>query len=335
MTVDARMREAAARPVIVPDQVVIDHGRVFVSETFMRACERLGISIQPARKGTPTDKGVVEATFDAIKTLFAQHVAGFKGANPTMRGRGVAAEWTIGELQDLLDEWLIVGWQHRPHDALRDPHAPRRDAVAERALRRAGRRGGYLPVTLTGSDYLELLPVKWRAINDYGIRIDNRTYNCAELGPLPAPALRAGGQAGAVGGPLRPLRPVAGVRPQPRRRLDHRAVDAPGDGRRPVRRLHLAARAAGLVGPSPAARSPRPRSPACWTTLLTRAEHGPDTGRRARSPPAPAPLRAARGAHTRARRAGHGGAGPAAPGRRGRVIPFGVFDADAEAERWL
>ena len=57
------MREAAARPVIVPDQVVIDHGKVFVSDTFVRACDRLGISVQPARKDTPTDKGVVEATF--------------------------------------------------------------------------------------------------------------------------------------------------------------------------------------------------------------------------------------------------------------------------------
>jgi transposase InsO family protein len=101
------MREAAVRPVIVPDQVVIDHGKVFVSDAFTRACERLGISIQPARKDTPTDKAVVEATFSAIKTLFAQHVAGFKGANTQQRGRAVAAEWTLEELQDLLDEWLI------------------------------------------------------------------------------------------------------------------------------------------------------------------------------------------------------------------------------------
>ncbi|MEQ4305529.1 hypothetical protein ABNF97_29800 [Plantactinospora sp. B6F1] len=124
--IDTRMREAAARPVIVPDQIVIDHGRVFVSDTFSRACNRLGISVQPARKGTPTDKGVVEATNSAVKTLFAQHVAGYTGGNPTMRGRDVTGEWTIGELQDLLDEWLIVGWQHRPHEALRDPHQPRR-----------------------------------------------------------------------------------------------------------------------------------------------------------------------------------------------------------------
>ena len=30
----------------------------------------------------------------------------------------------------------------------------------------------YLPLTLTGQDYLELLSVAWRAINTYGIRID-------------------------------------------------------------------------------------------------------------------------------------------------------------------
>lgn len=98
MDIDARMREAAARPVIVPGQVAIDHGKVFVSDTFTNACRRLGISIQPARKDTPTDKGVVEATFDAIKTLFVQHCAGFKGANTQQRGRAVAAEWTLDEL---------------------------------------------------------------------------------------------------------------------------------------------------------------------------------------------------------------------------------------------
>ena len=38
---------------------------------------------------------------------------------------------------------------------------------------------GYLPLALSGEDYLELLPVTWRAINDYGIRIDYRTYDAA------------------------------------------------------------------------------------------------------------------------------------------------------------
>ncbi len=32
---------------------------------------------------------------------------------------------------------------------------------------------GYLPVPLSGEDYLEPLPATWRAVNDYGIRIDS------------------------------------------------------------------------------------------------------------------------------------------------------------------
>src|SRR6266542_1665545 len=34
-----------------------------------------------------------------------------------------------------------------------------------------------------GEDYIELLPACWRAINDYGIVIGHRTYDCPDLGP--------------------------------------------------------------------------------------------------------------------------------------------------------
>src|SRR4029077_20231964 len=48
LSIDERMAHAAARPVIVPDTIVIDHGSVFVSENFRSSCRHLGISIQPA-----------------------------------------------------------------------------------------------------------------------------------------------------------------------------------------------------------------------------------------------------------------------------------------------
>jgi putative transposase len=112
MDTDARMEAAAAKPVIVPDGVVIDGGKVFISDTFMRACARLGISVQRARPRTPTDKAVVEATFSSINTLFTQHLAAYTGSNTSRRGDRVEqhAAWTIPELQDLLDEWLIAGF---------------------------------------------------------------------------------------------------------------------------------------------------------------------------------------------------------------------------------
>jgi putative transposase len=165
------MELAAPRPVIVPDTIVIDGGKVFVSDTFTRACDRLGVSVQRARPHTPTDKPVVEATFGAINTLFCQHVASYTGSNTTLRSTDVTGAWTLPELQDLLDEWLLAGWQTRPHDALRDPLASLRMLSPNEKYAALVAAAGYLQLTLTGQDYLELLPVEWRQINAYGIRI--------------------------------------------------------------------------------------------------------------------------------------------------------------------
>jgi hypothetical protein len=181
--IDTRMELAAARPVIVPDTIVIDGGKVFVSDTFTRACDRLGVSVQRARPRTPTDKAIVEATFGSINTLFCQHVAAYTGSNTTLCGLDATGAWTLPELQDLLDEWLLVGWQPRPHDAPRDPMLPRRALSPNEMYAALVAAAGYLPLTLSGEDYLELLPVEWRQINAYGIRIDYRTYGCVELGP--------------------------------------------------------------------------------------------------------------------------------------------------------
>ena len=182
--IDERLALAAAKPVIVPETIVIDHGKVFVSETFLSACRTLGVSVQPGRPCTPTDKAVCERTFSSINTLFCQYVAGYTGSDVTRRGRDVAAEavWTLPQLQDLLDEWIVC-WQNRPHEGLRSPHLPARELTPNEAYAVQVARAGYLPVPLAGGDYIELLPACWRAINDYGIVIGHRTYDCPELGP--------------------------------------------------------------------------------------------------------------------------------------------------------
>ncbi|MFC5188130.1 Mu transposase C-terminal domain-containing protein [Actinomadura harenae] len=185
LAVDARLEQAAAKPVIIPDTIVIDHGKVFVSATFTSACELLGISLQPARPRTPTDKAIVERTFSSINSLFCQYVAGYTGSDVTRRGADPAAEavWTLPQLQDLLDEWVIT-WQHRAHDGLRNPYLPGRTLSPNEAYAIAVARAGYLPVALSSTDYIELLPATWRTINDYGIKIDYRTYDDPQLNPL-------------------------------------------------------------------------------------------------------------------------------------------------------
>jgi hypothetical protein len=58
---------------------------------------------------TTRNKAIVEATFSSINTLFCQHVAAYTGSNTTLRGLDATGAWTLPELQDLLDEWLLPG----------------------------------------------------------------------------------------------------------------------------------------------------------------------------------------------------------------------------------
>jgi transposase InsO family protein len=336
LDIDSRMQAAAARPVIVPDTIVIDGGKVFVSETFTRACERLGISVQRARPRTPSDKAIVEATFGSANTLFCQHMAAYTGSNPTLRGADVTAAWTLPELQDLLDEWILAGWQARPHDALRDPLAPQRALSPNEKYAALVAAAGYLPLTLSGEDYLELLPVAWRQINAYGIRIGYRTYDCPELGPY---RLQHSGVTARRG----------------LWEVHHDPYDAgrvfvrTPDGWVTVRWTHLpmvsapfaeftwqhARRLAAGKGADDTNETEVAR---VLDDLLTRAQAGPDK----RSGRVAARTRAGAAAHRPPQpdcqdgepQADGGGREDDSGAKLAAVIPFGIFDADAEASRW-
>jgi hypothetical protein len=77
-----------------------------------------------------------------------------------------------------------VVWQNRPHEGLRDPDHPGRLFTPNQKYAALVEACGYVPVALSGPDYVELLPSAWRAVNSYGIRINNRTYDSPELGPM-------------------------------------------------------------------------------------------------------------------------------------------------------
>jgi putative transposase len=182
---DERLEHAAARPVIVPETIVCDHGSVYVSRSFRSACRAMGINFQPTHKGSPWEKGTVETSFNAVGTLFAQYVAGYTGPSVEHRGKnaGQDAAWPVIELQSLLDEWLVTTWNNRPHAGLLDPVTPDRALTPNEKYAALTEIAGYVPVPLSADDYIELLPVAWHAINKYGIRRGKRTYDCKALNP--------------------------------------------------------------------------------------------------------------------------------------------------------
>lgn len=334
LDIDARMELAAARPVIVPDTIVIDGGKVFVSNTFTRACDRLGVSVQRARPRTPTDKPIVEATFGAINTLFCQHVAAYTGSNTTLRGADVTGAWTIPELQDLLDEWLLAGWQTRPHDALRDPLAPRRMLSPNEKYAALVAAAGYLPLTLTGEDYLELLPVEWRQINAYGVRIDYRTYDCPELGsyrlqhsgvtarrglweihydPYDATKVFVRTTDGWITVPWTHLPMVSA--PFAEFTWRHARKLAADQGVDDTNETEVAKVLDDLLSRAQAGPVDKATDRVAARTRVAAAAHRPPPRHGATSSETSEP-------------------GPATPSPLATVIPFGVFDADAEAARW-
>lgn len=186
LAIDERLEAAAARPVILPETIVCDRGNVYISQNFRSACAALGINFQPAHPHTPTDKPHIERTLGSVATLFFQHVSGYLGSSVEHRGTDIdtARLWSIHEMQELLDEWIVAGWQNRPHDGLRDPSAPGRAFTPNERYAVLVESAGYLPLALSPEDYIELLPTQWRAINAYGVKLRHRTYDGPELNPL-------------------------------------------------------------------------------------------------------------------------------------------------------
>jgi hypothetical protein len=250
--IDQRLEHAAARPVIVPETIVCDHGMVYMSQAFRNACRAMGISLQPSHKGSPWEKGTVETSFSAVGTLFAQYVAGYVGSSVERRGENAeaGAAWSMVELQELLDEWLVASWQNRPHDGLRHPLMPGRALTPNEMYAALVETAGYVPVPLAADDYIELLPAAWRAVNAYGVKIGHRSYDCKALNPYRRQHSGVNARKGLwevhYGRPLR-RHPRVGPRP-PRRRVDPGPVDAPADRPGALRRAGM--------GPCPAAAGP-------------------------------------------------------------------------------
>jgi hypothetical protein len=181
---DERMRGAAARPVIVPDMIVMDNGKAFASRAFMDACAYLGISVRPACYHSPTHKAIIERTFGSIKSLFSQYLTGYTGRDFTHRGKKVASEqlWRLDQLNDLLQEWIATGWQQRPHEELRNPFLPSMPPRTPNQMFAAHvASSGYLPVRLSAEDRLRMLPTAWVRVTEQGIRLRNRTYDSRAL----------------------------------------------------------------------------------------------------------------------------------------------------------
>lgn len=162
----------------LPDTIVVDHGKVYLSGHTKTVCHRLGINIQPAIPHKPTDKPTMERFFRTLRQQLLEHLPAYKGPDVYSRGKDVEAGafYYVAELEAIIREWVGI-YHHTPHRGLCDPRLPGVDLSPVEMFARGMAVAGVLRLPASQDLRMEFLDVAWRTIQHYGVEIDGRRYD--------------------------------------------------------------------------------------------------------------------------------------------------------------
>ena len=173
---------SASGPSLVPETVVIDHEKIFLSDHVDSVCQRLGISVQPARLDTARDKGPLERFFLTLRHDLLQFLPGYKGNDLT--ARGVAPEddavFFIDQLEELIRDWVATVYHRTTHDGLCEPGLDTLELSPAAMFERGVACAGYIEVPRDPDLAFEFLQVVNRTIQPAGVVWKNRLYNDCE-----------------------------------------------------------------------------------------------------------------------------------------------------------
>ncbi|WP_240467660.1 TnsA-like heteromeric transposase endonuclease subunit [Streptomyces albus] len=172
-------KHGVASPALVPEAIVVDHGKPYISEHITSVCQRLGLSIQPARIRTGRDKGPIERFFRTLREGLLECLPGYKG--PDLFSRGERPEdqafFFLHELEAIIREWVADVYHVRPHDGLVDAHVPGLRLSPAAMFEHGVARAGYIEVPRDPALGFEFLKTEWRPIHHYGVEIRKCRYN--------------------------------------------------------------------------------------------------------------------------------------------------------------
>ncbi|MDT3446420.1 Mu transposase C-terminal domain-containing protein [Pseudofrankia sp. BMG5.37] len=166
-------------PGVAAETVVVDHGKIFLSKHLLSVCGRLGVSIQPARPLTPTDKAAVERFFRTLREGLLAALPGYKGPDVHSRGKDPegCAYFFVDELEAVIRQWIVGIYHRRPHGGLVDPAVPGLELSPAEMFAHGLARAGRLRVPARADLVFDLLPVAWRTIQHYGVEVNGLRYN--------------------------------------------------------------------------------------------------------------------------------------------------------------
>jgi transposase InsO family protein len=168
-------------PGLMPDAIVVDHGKIFISDHIMRACGDLGFSVFPARKYTPTDKSPLERWFETLET-FLQLLPGYTGKNPLEAPAVREAYFLPTDLDRFLRALTALVYHQAPMSSEADDETPGLHLSPYDRYTQGIAAAGYILLPRDPTFVFHLLPEERRAITHGGVSIDGLTYRAPILG---------------------------------------------------------------------------------------------------------------------------------------------------------
>lgn len=168
----------------LPDTIVVDHGKVYLSARTKAVCHRLGINIQPAIPYKPTDKPTIERFFRTLRQKLLENLPAYKGPDVSSRGKNVEdkAFYYVSELETIIRDWVGI-YHQMAHRGLCDPLLPEVKLSPMEMFTRGMTAAGVMRLPSRQDLRMEFLDVAWRTIQHYGVEIDHRRYDGSALNP--------------------------------------------------------------------------------------------------------------------------------------------------------
>jgi transposase InsO family protein len=172
-------------PSVAAEIIVVDHGKIYLSEHVMSSCARLGISIQPGRVYQATDKGPLERWFRTLGEQLLAALPGYKGPDVYRRGKNPEQQafYFLDELEQIIRHWTAQCYHRQPHTGLCVPEVPGLEMCPLEMFAHGVARVGNLQVPARADLAFDFLKVEWRTIQHYGVEIGGLRYDGPALNP--------------------------------------------------------------------------------------------------------------------------------------------------------
>uniref|UniRef100_UPI003D945E54 hypothetical protein n=1 Tax=Gordonia sp. B7-2 TaxID=3420932 RepID=UPI003D945E54 len=186
-------------PLAVPESLIIDNGRAFLSTHVLDVCHRKGINVMPAQPYKPTDKPTVERFFLTLRQELIMRLPGYTGPDVHSRGKRPEKQsfYFMHELELIIRNWICRYYHKNRHSGLIHPGFPTQKQSPNSMYELSVAVHGLPRIAHDPYAFAEFLPIRWRMRQHYGFEVgQKRRYSGKILKHIPKVSAYGGKNAG-------------------------------------------------------------------------------------------------------------------------------------------